>query len=135
MVDRLTHAPASVFLKDYLSPWATWVAARFGRPVYLVGSSLVLPMPRDVDVRCVVSTEEFTARYGDPEAWSKAQWWPNTNDGSLLYAADMWEITREVSLKLQLNLDFQVQPPLEARRYKLPRIRIDKMKDLTEVDL
>lgn len=102
------------------------MALRFGRPVYLVGSARKLPDPRDVDVRVMVTDPEFKARWGDPEAWHEALWWPSRNDGSLRYAADMWDLSREASLVLQLNIDFQVQPPVEASKYDpKERTRLD----------
>ncbi len=132
----LSHPPAAAQLADQLQPWADQIATRFGRPVYLVGSSLQLPDPRDVDVRVILSDEEFEARYGDPGAWHKALWWPSRNDGSIRYCMDVGDLSREASIQLKLNIDFQVQPPGEARRYlcgedrkidlgSLRRLRID----------
>jgi hypothetical protein len=113
----LTHEPAAELLVVQLQPWADQMATRFGRPVYLVGSSLRMADPRDVDVRVVVSDEEFRARYGDPVAWGEALWWPNRNDGSIRYCMDVGDLSREASIQLRLNIDFQVQPPSEARRH------------------
>ncbi len=94
-------------------PWARQMATRFARPVYLVGSSLELPDPRDVDVRVEVTDKEFHARWGDPRVW-KDSLWISRHDGSMRYAADMWDLSREASLNLQLNIDFQVQPLCES---------------------
>jgi hypothetical protein len=114
---RAYRNPSLDGLCESLQPWANQMASRFGRPVYLVGSALRLPEPRDYDIRIVVTDEEFTARYGDPYAWAEALWWPSRNDGSLRYAADMGDLSREASLALSRNIDFQVQPPCEARRH------------------
>lgn len=84
----------------------------------MVGSSLILPDPRDVDVRVMISRNEFISRYGDPDEWRKGLWFPNRKDGSLRYAADMWDLSREASLNLQLNIDFQVQPPCESESHR-----------------
>lgn len=78
----------------------------------------------------MVSAEEFLARYGDPAEWRKGLWWPNRKDGSLRYAADMWDLSREASLTLRLNIDFQVQPPVEYEKYPTRRHRLD---DVVEV--
>ncbi len=130
----LTHLPASHFLKNYLAPWATQIAGRFGYPVYLVGSALTLPEPRDIDVRCIVPTADFKARYGDPKVWSRGLWMTREN-GAIAYAADMADLSREAALALKLNLDFQVQPPLEAHQFQgFPRLRLDAL-NLPELDL
>ena len=127
----LVHPPAVVSLIARLQPWARQIALRFGRPVWLVGSALELPDPRDVDVRVMVSSEEFQARYGDPAEWRKGLWWPNRKDGSLRYAADMWDLAREASLSLRLNIDFQVQPPIEYENY--PATKRHRLDDVVEV--
>ena len=111
------------------------MAARFARPVYLCGSALLLPDPRDVDVRIVVTDDEFRARYGDPDAWGRALWWPSKHDGSLRYAADMADLAREAALVLRLNLDVCVQPVSEAARYAdQPRQRLDDVPGVVDVN-
>lgn len=104
-------------LCNKLQPWATQIAIRFGRPVFLVGSALELCEPRDIDVRVEISQEEFESRYGNSREWHRSLWFPNRNDGSMKYAADMWDIAREASLVLKMNIDFAVQPPVEYEQY------------------
>jgi hypothetical protein len=127
----LVHPPAVVGLGPRLLPWARQIALRFGRPVWLVGSALELPDPRDVDVRVLLNDEEFLARYGDPAEWHKGLWFPNRKDGSLRYAADMWDLSREASLVLGLNIDFQVQPPIESGKY--PVAKRHRLDDVAEI--
>jgi hypothetical protein len=43
--------------------WALHMAGRFNGAVYLVGSVLHNPSPRDIDIRIVVEDHEFAARY------------------------------------------------------------------------
>ena len=129
------HPPAVVRLIPRMQPWARQLALRFCRPVYLVGSALDLPDPRDVDVRVILSAEEFEARWGDAKTWFRALWWPGRNDGSMRYAADMWDLSREASLVLQLNIDLQVQPPLEAMMHDASkRARLDDVASAVDVD-
>ena len=96
----------------------------------------MLPDPRDVDVRVILTDDEFASRYGDPAEWFKGLWWPNRNDGSLRYAADMWDLSREAALTLRLNIDFQVQPPVESSRHLLSeRVRLDGVSEITPTGL
>lgn len=125
--ERLTHEPAAGRLVELLRPWARHIAVRFGAPVYLVGSSLELPDPRDVDVRVILSDDAFRGRYGDPDLWCEGYWWPTRENGIMRYAADMWDLSREASLVYRLNIDFAVQPEREAARHEGARIRIDDL--------
>lgn len=80
----------------------------------------------------LLSSEEFAARYGNPAEWHKGLWWPNRKDGSLRYAADVWDLSREASLVLRLNIDFQVQPPVESLRYDpTRRFRLDDVEPVS----
>ncbi len=47
-----------------LANWSLHMAGRFAGTVYLVGSVLHTPEPRDIDIRIVVPDHEFGARYG-----------------------------------------------------------------------
>lgn len=126
---RFWHPPLSYKLSESteMKAWAREIAARFGRPVYLTGSSLNLPQPRDVDVRVVLTDEEFAARWGE---WS----WLSDNDGYRRYACDMGKLSRHVSLFTMLNVDFQVQPHIVALKYaKDRRVRLDDVDGLEEV--
>ncbi len=56
--------PAATWLKDYLRGWANQIVARYGHPVYLVGSALAEQETRDVDVVCILPDDEFRNRFG-----------------------------------------------------------------------
>jgi hypothetical protein len=66
--DDASHAAAIEATVDELVAglrvWAQHMAARYNGPVYLLGSVLHSPVPRDVDIRIVVQDHEFAARYG-----------------------------------------------------------------------
>jgi hypothetical protein len=49
---------------EKLSDWARHMAGRFNGAVYLVGSFLHHPDPRDCDIRIVIPDHEFAIRYG-----------------------------------------------------------------------
>ena len=126
---RFWHPPLSYKLSESteMKAWAREIAARFGRPVYLTGSSLELPQPRDVDVRVVLTDEEFSARWGDKS-------WDSATDGYRHYACDMGKLSRHASSFMMLNIDLQAQPLCVALKYaKSRRVRLDDVDGLEEV--
>lgn len=125
----MSNVPAAAWLKDYLRGWANQIAARFGYPVYLVGSSLREVDPRDVDVVCVIPDEDFCDRYGCH--WAECQLMGPTEKGRKWYA-DMAKLVRYAMqyhrmFRGRVNLDFKVQSVswASSRSKEQPRIRID----------
>lgn len=131
-------------LRLVLRGWANMMAARFGAPVWLVGSALTDPNARDIDVRIVLSDEAFEARYGDLHDFAREGWSPAWGPGRRRWGEDMaklgrdallnggrmlWTIGREPLNKLGgLNLDFQVEAETFARAYRdKPRERLDTL--------
>lgn len=51
-------------IREKLRTWATHMAGRYNAPLYLTGSTLHNPAPRDCDIRIVIADHEFAARYG-----------------------------------------------------------------------
>ena len=88
-------------LQMQLASFAGNTAARFCAPVYLVGSALDRADTRDVDVRVVLSDEQFEARgYGLPTKWpSQCQRWID----------DVAKLSAQVVADTRLNVDFQIQ--------------------------
>ena len=65
----------SFIVRCKLQNWAQTVRARFGLPVYLVGSVLSdNKWPRDVDVRVIMPDDHFEARFGKDPIESKWRW-------------------------------------------------------------
>jgi hypothetical protein len=65
VIDEIMIVEANVaFVCEKLKSWARHMAARYNAPVYLVGSTLHSPTPRDCDIRIVVVDHYFAARYG-----------------------------------------------------------------------
>jgi hypothetical protein len=131
-------------LRLCLRGWANMMAARFGAPVWLVGSALTDPSARDIDVRIELPDDVFAARYGDVFDFNREGWSPAWGPGRRRWGEDMaklsrdallnggrslWVVGREPLNKLGgLNLDFQVQPELLARAYAdKPRERLDEL--------
>lgn len=51
-------------VREKLADWAKHMAAHYNGTVYLLGSTLHNPTPRDCDIRIVIADDEFAARYG-----------------------------------------------------------------------
>lgn len=124
---EVIHWPAAELIADKMKVWARDVVMRFGRPVYLVGSALEEPNPRDVDVRVVLSDAEFDARWGNPSGWHvHGQGWRQ-------YAFDMGKLCKQGSRRLMLNLDLQVQRFSSAKEYTdKRRLRLDDVEGLED---
>lgn len=100
-----------------VGPFANYIAARYNAPVYLVGSVLQKPTPRDIDIRVVVRDAEFTGRYGvTVEEWHSGKV-PQS------WVDDMAKRNGELASGHRMNGDFQVIPEHEAKRHEgQPRI-------------
>lgn len=114
-------------LLQLLEPFANSVVARYGHPVYLVGSAidaLDAYALRDVDVVCVLPDAEFVARFGGH--WTHAQS-PLPDPVSSRWAAEVGKLSRQSGLR-NINLDFKVQCDewVEHRHKGKPRVRIDR---------
>jgi hypothetical protein len=109
-------------LRAKISATARHWAARYNAPVYLVGSTLHNPTPRDCDIRIVVPDHEFAARYGHalvqkanpfrdrPEIVS-AQVVDFMADGpTQRWIDDIAKFSGALSQQLQTNLDLQIWP-------------------------
>lgn len=105
--------------------------ARFGHPVYLVGSSVSGDDPVDCDVRIILPDEEYVGRYG--EQWTARHRaiseWP---EGMKRWAREMAKQAAWVQRYCGVCIDFQVQCESEVRAYKhddKPRVRLDTIDD------
>jgi len=112
-------------VRDTLDVWARHIAARYNGPVYLCGSVLHNPAPRDIDIRVVIADHEFAARYGNEctreidethhyckrkgLASSKAIDW-DAQGPTQRWIDDVAKFTSHLSLKLGLNIDLQIWP-------------------------
>lgn len=79
--------------------WAQQVANAEGHPVYLVGSVLWKPYPRDLDISIIMPVKDFEARYGaipDNESEMKA----------FLDKREYWSSWGGYQLKLQERIRF-----------------------------
>lgn len=108
--------------------WANQMAARFGHPVYLVGSALTQEKPRDYDVRIMIPDEEFVARYGPINDWLH-NIWGTWEDAGYRWGNDMAKMNRQATIILQDNIDLQVFPKTwaDAVYSGKPKKRLDSL--------
>lgn len=119
-------------LKKILPGWANQMYARFGHPVYLVGSCLRSEAkPRDIDVSIIIPDDEFRGRYGDPEQWEFDTWEPEWREARQRWALDMGKLASYVSRHYHVNIDLKVIPQSYADKFfsGKERFRIDTIKD------
>lgn len=108
-------------LVEKLTNWARHMAARYNGTVYLVGSVLHNPEPRDVDIRIVIHDHEFAARYGmemkpcnEPPTetrlgrTAKIHW--NEDGPTQRWVDDIAKFSAELSTMLKRNFDIKVWP-------------------------
>lgn len=119
-------------LKEILPGWANQMYARFGHPVYLVGSCLHSETKtRDVDIRIMLPDDEFEGRYGSVAEWREDAWRPEWRESRQCWAMDMAKLSRDISKIYVINVDLQVYPQSYADKYHgdQERLRIDSIKD------
>jgi len=113
------------YVLDALDCNARHLAARYSAPVYLVGSTLHHPNPRDCDIRVLVEDQEFAARYG--MEWHQRETQAGTllhkrgivaarivdftNDGpTQRWIDDVAKFNSRISERAKLNMDIQIWP-------------------------
>jgi hypothetical protein len=118
-------------LKEILPGWANQMYARFGHPVYLVGSCLNSDSPRDVDIRIILPDDEFEGRYGSVAQWREDAWCSEWREPRQKWAKDMAKLSREISKIYVVNVDLQVYPKSYSDKYfsERERYRIDTIND------
>lgn len=95
-----------------IKAWANDVFARYGHPVWLVGSCLN-GIGRDVDIRVILPDHEYAARFQDHGA----------------YGLEVGKQGRVASLFLRMNVDFQIQKASDFLVHEgKPRRRLDECK-------
>ena len=81
-----------------------YLYARYGYPIYLVGSALEKPNPRDTDLRIVIPDVEFFDRFGPRDD----RWYD-----------EMAKQNRQINKGIgRLNVDFQIQSESQAHKYQ-----------------
>lgn len=104
-------------------------ARHFGAPVYLVGSAVWNPDPRDLDVVVVLDDELFVACYG--EQADVASKWDDT--ALAVWRTPMWrrwardcaKTSTKMTLFCRRAVDFKTQPRCCFDTFHEKRIRLD----------
>ncbi len=133
-------APHVIAIICRLRNWANQIAARFGRPVYLVGSSLVCDDARDIDVVVVLPDDEYWGRYGRRYEWMRSAREATDEDWSEAgkrWALDVGKISAQAAAEGVGNIDFRIQNAVVASvsHEGKPRVRLDSIDGLEEVPL
>ena len=103
-VEQAGPQVAALGLREKLGFWAQCMAARFGGPVYLVGSALTKENPRDVDIRIVIPDHDFFNRYDRLAS-------DFYTDRGPIWVEDVAKLGRDLLRTWHgLNLDLQVYP-------------------------
>jgi hypothetical protein len=89
--------------------YAQEVANEEGYPVYLVGSVLWKPYPRDLDISMIMPVEEFEKRYGTlPNDEQKLYQYLDKKEYWSSYANHRMEL--ETRIRYATRIDFKIQP-------------------------
>ena len=114
-----------------LQMWANSIAARLNAHVYLVGSALVQENPRDIDIRVVLTAEQYEARYGERGWIERHLFGPvEPSDGLRRWLADCAKLGDWAAKYHRMNIDFQIQHEQEVRHYgytENPRVQLDDL--------
>lgn len=117
------------WVKLVRSHLAAYLAARYNGPVYLVGSSLRVANPRDIDIRVVVADGEFCGRYGYGEYNEWVMHGPNQ-----AWIDDMAKRNGEIASAHRLNGDFQVYCASGCIQYwGKPRVLLAAPSDIAHI--
>lgn len=96
----------------------------YGGPVYLVGSSLDKEDPRDVDVRVVVSPEDFQRLFGTYEDFAKEYNSGQFGQCCWRWSEDRLKRCRQAFMETGVNIDFSCYAA-EMWKADLPYLRLD----------
>lgn len=123
--------PYELFVIKF-SATANSLAARYGGPVYLVGSSISSDSPRDYDIRVVVSEYDLTRLFGPGSNTHKLEPGgrviPSAREMAML--VEQLKVSRRLSRYFGRNIDFQIElPEYAAKRADKPRFRLDSIPD------
>lgn len=129
--EPLMVAPFVEELASKLEGWADQIFARYGFPVYLVGSALTEQEPRDVDVIVLMPNDDWEARWGPITEYKIARWSLKNKDWFMdthrKFCTDMGKLSARAARILGMNIDFRVQPKCDCQDG--PRLRLDKCDD------
>jgi len=120
------------WLPQLLEHFANTLVARYGHPVYLVGSALDTDDPyscRDIDIVVVLPDEEFFNRFG--AHWTYTQTIQDAGSAPAhRWTKECGKLARSSACTFnRLNIDFKVQSQewVNARHKNRPRLRLDRI--------
>lgn len=134
-------APHVIAIVCRLRNWANQIAARFGRPVYLVGSSLEREDARDLDIVIILPYDEYWGRYGIQYEWMRLNSAGDGIDGdwsemAKRWAVDVGKLSAQAAKEGLGNVDMKIQNDVACIVHMgKPRVRLDSIDGLEEVPL
>jgi hypothetical protein len=110
-----------------LCHWANQLCGFYAGAAYLVGSSVMRPDFRDVDVVFVITDEDFEMRYGNKyDVWEQRVYPNKQTEASWRYYKDRIKRIRDGYGCTKLELDVKIQSETEFLGFaNMPKIRID----------
>jgi hypothetical protein len=105
--------------------WANMMYARYGHPVYLIGSALEKEDPNDIDILIILPDEQYKANFGDFN-WTKIphmSWHNKSKD----WAKECGKQAAYVAKNCGILIDFKIKPKSESDKFfNRPMLRIDQ---------
>jgi hypothetical protein len=131
----MQHGLTIEAIRERTGGWANMMFARYGHPVWLVGSLVEGKVdPTDIDVRIVMPDDEFIGRFGQ---WSgvrsvAAGDWSEEN---LAWARTIAKESAWLARKSGINVDFKIrsQSWYDERHSCKPRVRLDACGEATRL--
>ena len=110
---------------------ANQMCAYYGGPVYLIGSSMDNETARDIDIRCVISIEDFNRIYGSYSEFASEYISGNFGATTWKWADDRLKRCRDFYKQTGENIDFCVwAEPIWNPEFT--HLRLDTRKKLEE---
>lgn len=104
--------------------------ARYGYPVYLIGSAIHDENARDYDILVILPDESFEARYGSVARWRVDRWNNDAGEVTKKWSADVGKLADHVSRCIHKNVDFKVYPESYAAEFANgEKVRLDSIPD------
>jgi len=101
-----------------------FIVRYFQGELYLCGSALHFDKPRDIDLRLIISKENFDNFFLNSENWVKQGQSGEWKVERYIWARICVLITSILSWDLGLNIDFEIYPQIE--KYKVDGVLIMK---------
>lgn len=124
--------PAASWFVPVTSHLFTGYAARYGSPIYLVGSALTEEHPCDYDVRVPLREEDMQRLFGDRDGAYDDRMSTITGRQMRRWREELKQsrrLYRALGSRPNMNIDFQFQAREVFDAHTKPRLRLDLFPD------